>query len=45
MVLMVFDDCHPTDAIDAFAMPKREQWVVGFLAFALGDFLGDMVIH
>ena len=45
VVLMVFDDCHSSDAIDTFAMPKREQRVVCLLALALSDFIGDVVIH
>ena len=42
---VVFDDGHPADAIDALGMPQGEQWVVGLFAFALGDFLGNVVVH
>ena len=45
MVLMVFDDCHSSDAVDAFGMPKREQRVVGLLALALCNFMGDVIVH
>ena len=43
MILMVFDDCHSSDAIDTFGMPKREQRVVCLLALAFSNFLGDVV--
>ena len=45
LALMVFDDGHPANAVDALGMPKRKQRVVGLLAFALGDFLGNVVVH
>jgi hypothetical protein len=45
LFLVVFDDRHPADAVDALRMPQGKQRVVGLLAFALGDFIGDVVVH
>jgi len=45
VVFMVFDNCHPANAVNTLRVPKRKQWVVCFLAFALGDVVGNVVVH
>ena len=42
---VVFYDSHSADAIYTLGMPQGEQRVVGLLAFALCNFMGDVVIH
>ena len=42
---VVFDDRHPANAVDALCVPQGEHRVVGLLALALSDFLGDVIVH
>ena len=45
VVLMVFYDGHSADAIYTLGTPQGEQRMVCFFAFALSDFLLDVVVH
>ena len=45
LCFVVFDDCHPSDAVDTFCMPDGEVLVIYFLSLAFSYFVGDVVVH